>query len=102
MKENSSPGQTENPKGILPQSPGLRGTSYPGYSARAHRRESQRDSASKPRVARNELPWVFCARTPQRIPKGFCLKAQGCEERATLGILRTHTSTPKELCHATE
>src|SRR5437870_535945 len=27
--------------------------------------ESQRDSASKPRVPRNELPWVISARAPQ-------------------------------------
>src|SRR5258706_1013917 len=34
----------------------------------------------------------------RRIPKGFRLKAQGCEERATLGNGRVGTSTPKELC----
>ena len=33
-----------------------------------------------------------------RIPKGFRLKTQGCEERATLGNSRVGTSTPKELC----
>ena len=37
-----------------------------------------------------------------RIPKGFRLKAQGCEERATLGNIRARTSTPKELCRFNE
>jgi len=27
--------------------------------------ESQRDSVLQPRVARNELPWVDCAKNPQ-------------------------------------
>src|SRR6266699_3537771 len=73
-------------------------------------RESQRVSATKPRVARNELPWVnevdrsnpervvaqgerkrgctmpgIRQRLLERIPKGFRNKAQGCEGRATLG-----------------
>jgi hypothetical protein len=30
-----------------------------------------------------------------RIPKGFCPKAQGCEERATLGHRPTNIPTPK-------
>jgi hypothetical protein len=33
-----------------------------------------------------------------RIPKGFRLKVQGCEARATVGNSRVGTSTPKELC----
>ena len=65
--------------------------------------ESQRDSAAKPRVARNELPWVKGAQTrqPQRgcdlrctltraeTPLGFCLSdplPQGSSFLATLGF----------------
>jgi hypothetical protein len=36
----------------------------------------------------------------RRIPKGFCNKAQGCLQRATLGIaIPTSLSTSKRLCH---
>ena len=32
---------------------------YTDFQSRACEEESQRDSGPKPRVARNELPWVF-------------------------------------------
>src|SRR5678815_2986379 len=66
--------------------------------------ESQRDSATKPRVARNELPWVSkrrakqqpqrgcdsrCTFTKAETPLGFCLSdqvPQGSSFLATLGF----------------
>jgi len=39
-----------------------RGTNVAALSKRLTFYESQRDSATKPRVARNELPWVQCAK----------------------------------------
>jgi hypothetical protein len=37
------------------------------------------------------------ATLPARIPTGFCLKAQRCEERTTLGNWGNMGSTPKGL-----
>src|SRR5438128_2004214 len=84
--------------------------------------QSRRDCINQPRVARNELPWgheitipstlkglqrallafldsvigaclslLKCP--PSAIPKGWNHSAQGCEERATLGVLVTQSST---------
>jgi len=44
------------------------------------------------------IKWRIWQGRRARIPKGFRPKAQGCEERATLGSLRPNAPTPKELC----
>src|SRR5215813_2532472 len=83
----------ENPKGILPQSPGLRGTSYPGYvcpnrstlkglwpgNAQQRSRTAPATTPSglrtsvctrAPRVARSSQPWALW-RNPFGIPRNL-------------------------------
>jgi len=46
-------------------------------------------------IRTNRVVTESAERGHARIPKGFCPKAQGCEERATLGHRPTHIPTPK-------
>jgi hypothetical protein len=46
--------------------------------------ESQRDSATKPRVASRELPWVNCATRPQ--PQRGCARRALCQAATPLGL----------------
>src|SRR5712691_10526241 len=56
--------------------------------------ESQRDSDSKPRVARNELPWENLVRTLQT-PTGLWLRSPHHEATTPLGLRVSRAPLPR-------
>ena len=58
------------------------------------RGESQRDSASKPRVARNELPWESVVRMLPT-PTGLCPRSSQRQATTPLGLMRFYGRKPR-------
>jgi hypothetical protein len=64
------------------------------YRARATKRESQRDSGVKPRVARHELPWENRIRTLSN-PNGVAALAGPVADRNSVGVGWTRCAQPR-------
>ena len=64
------------------------------YVARERALSGERESAGKPLLLTRIFDYVCAER---RIPKGFRNKAQGCEERATLGSCARIDNNPERV-----